>query len=386
MNPSVGVIAVVPDAWTDICMPRHQVVGRLPRYYPTVWIEPADNWREYFLPSGRHFLQGDRWSEPVAGMDVLTPGLRHPLFFRPAALFRATFRSRLAAARRRLLQRGVKRVVLYLWRDEFADAIDLVPHDFSCYHIDDEYTFSEVDLPNSPRELRLIERVDQLIVHSPALWRKKGGINPRTAFIPNGVDYASFADPRPEPADLAKIPHPRMGYAGVIKKQLDLQLLIELAQARPQYSLVMVGPVMNVSGKERLLEQLRALPNVHFLGEKRPDELGAYMQHFDVCLMCYEVNEYTRYIYPLKMHEYLASGRPAVSSPIDAVVPHADFVTLAEGTDQWLRAIDTGMGGDAQSTTQRAIRQAHAHEHDWNVLVEKVAQLFDAGLAQVPAR
>lgn len=382
MNPSVGVIAVVPDAWTDICMPRHQVVGRLPKYFPTVWIEPADNWREYFLPSGKQFMQGDRWTEPVPGMDVLTPGLRHPLFFRPTALFQATFRSRLAAARRRLLQRGVKQVVLYIWRDEFADAIDLVGHDFSCYHIDDEYSFSEVDLPNSPRELRLIQRVDQLIVHSPALWRKKGGINPQTAFIPNGVDYASFANPRLEPADLAAIPHPRMGYAGVIKKQLDLDLLIRLATARPQYSLAMVGPVMNVSGKEQLLDRLRALPNVHFLGAKPPDQLGAYMQHFDVCLMCYEVNEYTRYIYPLKMHEYLASGRPAISSPIDAVVPHADFVTLADSPERWLEAVDASLAPQAQSAERAAARRAHAHEHDWDVLVDRIAALFESGLAR----
>lgn len=382
VTPETGIIAVVPDAWDDVCMPRHQIVQRLAAHFPTVWIEPADNWREYFLPSGRRFLAADRWSEPVAGMDVLTPGSRHPLFFRPASLFRATFGSRLRTARRRLFERGCRRVILYVWRDEFADAVDLVDHDFSCYHVDDEYTFSETDLPNTPRELHLLKRVDQVIVHSPALYRKKGGINPRTALIPNGVDYASFATPRPEPADLAPIPHPRIGYAGVIKKQLDLALLLDLATERPTHAFVMVGPVMNVSGKELLLQRLQALPNVHFLGARRPGDLGAYQQHFDVCLMCYEVNEYTRYIYPLKLHEYLASGRPAISAPIDAVLPHAGFVRLAGTTAEWLAAIDESLSASAQDPAQVRARQAHAKEHDWNVLVDRIVALFDAGLAR----
>lgn len=383
MNPAAtGVIAVVPDCWNDICMPRHQVVQRLAARYPTVWLEPADNWRAYLVPGGRRFLQGDSWSTPVAGMDVYTPGWTHPLVFRPRSVARATFASRLRAARRRLLQRGAERIVLYVWRDEFADALDLVDHDASVYHVDDEYTFSETDLPNSPRELELMRRVDQVIVHSPALFSKKGHINRRTALIPNGVNYQDFATPRPEPADLSAVPRPRVGYAGVIKKQLDLALLARLARARPDCRFVMVGPVMNVSGKEEQLAGLQALQNVHFLGEKRPDELAGYMQHMDVCLMCYEPNDYTKYIYPLKMHEYLATGRPVISAPIDAVLPHAEYVRIAESDAEWLQAIDSSLAGESIGTAGPLQRQAHARGHDWQALVDQVADLFDAALAR----
>jgi glycosyltransferase involved in cell wall biosynthesis len=121
---------------------------------------------------------------------------------------------------------------------------------------------------------------------------------------------------------------------------------------------------------------------VHFLGARKPGDLGAYQQHFDVCLMCYEVNEYTRYIYPLKLHEYLASGRPAISAPIDAVLPHEGFVRLASGTQQWLAAIDESLSGAAQAADQSRARQAHALEHDWNALVEKIAALFEEGLSR----
>ena len=89
-------------------------------------------------------------------------------------------RSRFAAARRRLIDRGATRIVLYIWRDVFAEALDLVAHDGSCYHIDDEYPFQERDVPNSPREMELLQRADSVIVHSPALFAKKGSANPHT--------------------------------------------------------------------------------------------------------------------------------------------------------------------------------------------------------------
>src|SRR5262249_24611078 len=158
-----------------------------------------------------------------------------------------------------------------------------------------EYTFSETEQPISDREMQVLRRVDQVIVHSSALFEKKGRINSHSVVVPNGVDYRQFAEPRPEPMDLRAIPRPRVGYAGVVKKQLDLALLVRLAQRLPDHSFVLVGPIMNVTGKESDVEALRAMPNVFLLGYKNTAELPGYVQHFDVCLMCYEVNAYTKY-------------------------------------------------------------------------------------------
>jgi glycosyltransferase involved in cell wall biosynthesis len=309
-------------------------------------------------------------------MEVLTPGTLHPNFHRQGWLRSASFRSRLKKARRRLISRGATRIALYIWRDEYADALDLIEHDWSCYHIDDEYSFAEQDLPTPTREEDLLRRVDQVIIHSPALFEKKGHLNHNTALIPNGVDFRLFSTPHMEPTDIASLPHPRVGYVGVIKKQLDFGLLIRLAGARPQYSFVLVGPVMNVLGRERQLATLRRFPNVHFLGGKPATDLPAYIQHFDVCLMCYEVNDYTRYIYPLKLHEYLATGRPIVSSPIETVQRFAQVVALASDEAEWLTAIDRAVREvDSEGTAAQA-RRAAARANDWDLLVEQIATLF----------
>jgi glycosyltransferase involved in cell wall biosynthesis len=143
----------------------------------------------------------------------------------------------------------------------------------------------------------------------------------------------------------------------------------------------MVGPIGNVVGKERALAELSSLPNVRFLGVKPVEDLPAYVQHVDVCLMCYEVNGYTKYVYPLKMHEYLASGRPIVTSPIDAALEHADVVTVARSDEEWLQGIELGL--ESSSLEQRAVeqRRARAREYDWDVLAGKVADLMSDRLA-----
>jgi glycosyltransferase involved in cell wall biosynthesis len=386
---SLGIIALIPDDWGGIVTLRHQVLQRLAKYYRIVWVEPAANWREFLKPSGPLFFATDRWSEPSPGMEVLATGYRHPNFDRRGWFSAASLRSRLALARQRLLARGATRIALYLWRDEFADTLELVPHDFSCYHIDDEYSFSDKDRPISPREMSLMRRVNQVIVHSPALFQKKGSVNKNTALIPNGVDFPLFSTPHTAPPDIASIPRPRIGYAGVIKRQLDLALLVNLARARPQWSFVLVGPVMNVKGKEGLLAQLQQMRNVHFLGHKPAPDLPRYVQHFDVCLMCYEVNDYTHYIYPLKLHEYLASGRAVVSAPIDAVLPFGHVVALAKDEGEWLAAIEAALAEVDRDGTRAAARQAVARDCDWDVLVEKIARLFGpacrSGAAATPA-
>ena len=100
-----------------------------------------------------------------------------------------------------------------------------------------------------------------------------------------------------------------MGTQSRLKAQLDLALLTQLAQRHPGWSFVLVGPLDGIGDHAGVLQQFAHLPNVHLLGGKAVSALPAYTQHLDVCMLCYEVTGYTKFIYPLKLHEYLASGR-----------------------------------------------------------------------------
>src|SRR5205823_2222442 len=206
---------------------------------------------------------------------------------------------------------------------------------------------------------------DQVFTHSPALLEKKGKLNPQTAFVPNGVDYRSYAAPYSEPVDLQPIPQPRIGYVGRIKRQLDLALLTQLAQRHSGWSFVLVGPQDGMGDRAGVLQQLAQLPNVYLLGGKPVSVLPAYTQYLDVCMLCYEVNDYTKFIYPLKLHEYLASGRPVVGSSIRSLQDFAHVIRLARTPDEWSQALQASLAPAACSAEQVEARRYVARQHDW---------------------
>lgn len=372
----VGVIGMVPERWSRLWQPRHHVLRRLAAFFNVVWLNPAPGWRPAERPdrSPTH--------EPTeAGWAIDDAPLYLPAVHRPAWLRTMLRRARVRRARRRLLRQGVQYVVLYLWRPGFADAL-ATPHDFSVYHIDDDYAFDAAHVGLTSLEAATIRRVDQVIIHSPRLMELKGSLNPHTAYVPNGVDFAACSTPAPEPADLAAIPHPRIGYAGWIKPQLDWALLDATAARCPEMSFVFVGQAMPL---ERLTSDpaYRALtrrPNVFFLGTKTSDELAGYHQHFDVCTMPYRIDPYTDCIYPLKLHEYLASGRPVVGTPIRSLESFRGVVTLAEGPDQWREALQCAIAPEANAQSQRLARQHIAREHEWWRLTGQIADLIARGV------
>ena len=370
--PDVGVLALVPDRWGDLWQPRQHVMTRLARYFQVVWVNPALGWRE------NAGLRADRSGpETMAprppGFTVYEPERWLPKLYRPAWLARKIFQLQLKRARHLLEGRGCKRIVLYIWRPQFSQALGLIPFDLSCYHIDDEYSFSPSELPLSETEAQLIESVDQMFIHSPALLEKKGSINPHTAFAPNGVDYHAYAEPIAPPADLAPIPHPRIGYTGHIKRQLDWPLLRHLAARHPEWSFVFVGPVAPHPEIQSAIRELSDRPNVYFLGSKSVRELPSYPQHFDVCLLPYQVDDYTKYIYPLKLHEYLAGGRPLVGAPIRSLEKFSELVAVPRTPEEWSAAIAAALSPEANTPERRAARQKTARTHDWDVLVERMA-------------
>ena len=369
--PEVGILAMVPYRWSHVWQPCNHILTRLARYFHVVWVNPPQNWSDVFFQRDSLHVPPHDYGP---GFRVYQSPAWLPNLYRPRRLANLVFSQRMAHVQQRLIRSGCKRIVLYLWRPEFARALQSVSFDLSCYHIDDEYSFSPIDLPIPPVEARLIQDVDHVFIHSPALLEKKGKINPHTTFTPNGVDFNSYAQVVPEPADIAGIPHPRIGYSGHIKKQLDWPLLMHLAARHPEWSFVFVGDANRHPEIVGYLDQLSRLANVHFLGGKSVQELASYPQHFDVCLMPYSRDDYTRYIYPLKLHEYLASGRPVVGTPIASLEPFRHIVHLPETPDEWSAAIAHSLDLDANSDEQRAVRQSVAMKHDWDILVRNIAE------------
>ena len=371
--PEVGIIGLVPNDWYAPWMPRHHLLARLSRCFPVIWMNPAPGWRELFHSRPAPLPEGP---PPPAHLTVYDAPPWLPRLHAPEWAAERSFRGRLRDAARRLTRQGATRHILYLWRPDFAQALGLVPHELSCYHIDDEYTFADEEQPIEPNEQRLIQSVDQVFIHSPALLDKKAHLNSHTTQVPNGVDYRLWSAPMREPRDLAAIPHPRIGFVGRLKKVLDWPLLLALAERHPTWQFVFVGPRAPHSDIRGPLEILSELPNAHFLPARPPDELPAYAQHFDVCIMPYLRNGYTKFIYPMKLHEYLATGRPVVGTPIQTLQAFAHVVRLAETPDQWSWALRQALDEGGRGGAARRLRQQVAREHDWHRLANHVAAML----------
>ena len=382
-DDEIGIVSLIPEPWGEQLMARHQITRRLAQRFHVVCLEPAAEWRT-MLGKPWRVIRGEP-RRRVGPLEIVHPRII-PHFYGEGPLARWSWRRRLAPVYRRLRREGCRYVVLYLWRPQFA-AARLVPgHDVVIYHVTDEYSFSSVERPVDPVEGGLLRDVDQVIVHSPALYERKGPLSSRAALVPNGVDFAAFATARAEPADLAPIPRPRIGYSGFIKNQLDWPLLDALAARHPEWSFVFVGSVRGHAGLDATIEQLRQRPNVYFLGAKSTDALAAYAAHFDVAMLPYVRDDYTKYIYPLKLHEYAAAGRPIVGTSIRTLLDYPELVVLADDVDGWSAAIIRALRPESQSPVAAGARRAVAARHDWDVLTDRVAALVrDAVVRRRPA-
>jgi glycosyltransferase involved in cell wall biosynthesis len=371
---SVGIIALVPDRWGDMWQARHHLLSRIAEQCSVAWMNPAHHWRNILRT--RHDDRHERAETPHdTRLRICNAPLWLPRFHGRPRLDEVTLGLRLQAARKSLLRAGARHIVLYIWRPEFAPALGLVPHHLSCYHVDDEYSFSATPAPISHDEMRLLKGAGQVFIHSETMLQAKGGINPHTAHIPNGVDYPRYSAAVPEPEDLRAIPRPRIGYSGWLKPQMDWPLLQRLAERHAGWSFVFVGPVQRHRDVEERVARLRQLPNVHILGGRPSSALHSYVQHFDVCLMPYAIDGYTHFIYPVKVHEYLATGNPVVASALPNLREFADVLSFGGDADEWSCAIARALAtrGDEKA---RDARRAVARRHDWAALAGRVTSIL----------
>jgi len=218
-------------------------------------------------------------------------------------------------------------------------------------------------------ESELLAAADVVFTGGYSLYEAKRDRHPNVHAFPSSVDRAHFARARAitaQPKDQAKLPTPRLGFYGVVDERMDLALLAALADSHPEWSVVVVGPVVKINPAD-----LPQRTNIHYLGGKTYDELPAYLGGWDVCLMPFAINDSTRFISPTKTPEYLAGGRPVVSTAITDVIRHygevqgvfiahdtngfirgcEDALTLMHGDGGWLKDVDAKLAHLSWDTT-----------------------------------
>lgn len=233
----------------------------------------------------------------------------------------------------------------------------------------------------SPTELPLFERqllarADIVFTGGRTLYEAKRTQHRNVYAFPSSVDVGHFRAARAtqtDPADQAAIPRPRLGFFGVIDERMDLDLLAGVADARPDWHIVLVGPVVKIDP-----DALPRRPNIHFLGGKRYEELPSYIAGWDVALLPFARNESTRFISPTKTPEYLAAGRPVVSTSIrDVVTPYGDlgFARIADDVPGFVAAVAASLAEDGSRRRIEADR--YLARMSWERTFEGMRALVD---------
>ncbi len=250
------------------------------------------------------------------------------------------------------------------------------------YHCVDEYSeFSGVPKDVIIRmEQDLIRRADIVFTSAEKLCVERQAVNPRTYFIPHGVDVAHFSralDPATAvPDEIRRLPKPVVGFFGLLADWVDLDMIGALARARPHWSFALVGKVQTD------LAAVASLPNVHLLGQQPYSALPAYCRGFDVGVIPFRMNELTLRVNPLKLREYLAAGLPVVSTPLPEVVRYNGVVHIAVNRDGFLREIESALG-ERTSETDRGRVEAMRSE-SWEARVANMSDIIQARLEELP--
>ncbi|GEM_PF-200667 len=262
------------------------------------------------------------------------------------------------------------------------DVIRSVPHRLVVYYCIDNFEESSPEAKRKvgPSEQRVLREADLVFVTSEALAdRCAPAHGTRPHWFPFGValrDFPSAASTSTAvPADLAQLRRPLIGYVGGIHQWLDQALVRSVAQQLPEHSFALVGPIQTD------VSALTGLPNVHLLGAKSHEALSEYIQAFDACLIPYRLTEYTRYVYPTKLNEYFALGKPVIATPIQEIVTfntrYQDPVRIGESAEAFaahIRAAVSENGDHADA------RRRIAQQNSWEARIEAMSRLIQEEL------
>ena len=231
------------------------------------------------------------------------------------------------------------------------------------------------------RESDLLEAADIVFTGGPSLYNAKRLRHANAHCFSSSVDIAHFskaldrAQAHPSQQHLAQ---PRLGFYGVIDERFDTELLRAIADARPDWQLVMVGPVVKIDPAS-----LPRNPNIHYMGQATYDELPAYLAAWQVCLMPFALNESTKFISPTKVLEYMAAELPVVSTNItDVTQPYGHIVSIAHSAQEFVDACEAALALKPEQRVQMiAAMRGVVQGTSWDTTAERMVELMEEGQA-----
>ncbi len=223
----------------------------------------------------------------------------------------------------------------------------------------------------------LLKKVRMAVVTHPNLLPRRASVCADTFCVPNGADLEKFRAAAyrrlKTPEDLNRIPAPRLGFVGHIHYWIDLKLIRYLADKRPQWSFVLIGPASPMAP----MHVLKGAPNIFWLDRKAQADIPAYLQGFDCCLNPYITGELADHCSPLKLYEYLAAGKPVVSTEMPEARKFPQIVDVASDYEGFLQLCETNLTRLPDDRKRVDARLEAVAPHDWKSRFDEINDILD---------
>ncbi|MEM2954951.1 MAG: glycosyltransferase [Candidatus Nanoarchaeia archaeon] len=289
-----------------------------------------------------------------------------------------------------LKKKKINDIILWIYQPEYEKYIGKLNEKLVVYDCVDEY--SEFPAYSNPRkkkriietEKRLLEKADLVITSSENLYERKKIYNKNTYLVHNVGDIEHFMKAMEKdlktPEDIQKIKKPIIGFVGAIDRyKVDFELLQVLAENHTEWSIVLIGPSgsADFSTKTSSLKRIR---NIHMLGVKDYKLLPNYIKEFNVCIIPYNINEYTKNCFPIKFFEFLASGKPVVVTALPSLKEYANIVKYAYTYEDFIKKVQEAITGDTEIERQKRLEEAK--KNSWHSRTEKIMELIEKRLIE----
>ncbi len=374
------IVCLATSPWHPIPTRKQQVMSRIPDgeilyFDPSVtYLAPLKD--KHARPKLKAYRQAGEQVKPHLTVYALPPVL--PFFNKFRWINRLNQRRVARYVRKRMAQHGFNAPLLWVYSPVAADCVDRIPHSALVYDCVDRHSaYGGLMNPAlvDQMELELAGKCQQVFATASGLAQRLKQANPRTAFIPNGANFERFvqaARPLPCPEDMAGIPKPIFGFVGALQECIEYSFLAQAAAAHPEWSFVFIGrenPGVDLS-------RLRALQNCHFLGLKPNEKLPCYIAQFDACLNLFASGDLSKDVSPLKFYEYLATGKPIISTPQpDQVLQYAPLIHIAATAEEFVRCCQEALA-DTDPAGQAARIEA-GRASSWDARVAQMLALLE---------
>ena len=373
------IVCLATSSWYPFPTRKQQVMSRIPDaeilyFNPSVsYLAPLKD------PEAKPILRAYRNDalKPQENIHVYSLPPVLPFFNRFRLINKINQRRMARFVKKKMRAHGFEQPLLWVYSPVTCDTVDRLPHRGLVYDCVDRHSAYGGQMNPAlvdAMELDLAGKADMVFATADSLCQRLKAANPEARFIPNGANYERFAQaaqPQERPEAMVDMQGPVFGFVGALQGCIAYNLIEAAAKAKPEWNFVMIG------GKkpEADLTALEALDNVHFLGLIPNEQLPRYMAHFDACLNLFAPSDLSKDVSPLKFYEYLATGKPIVStSQPDQILQYADMIHIADDAEAFIRACEDALADKAEADC--TARMQAGKDSSWDARVAQMCGIL----------